>query len=115
MGRKPRRISDETAAVLSLFVQEPRVARYGLEIVERSGIPSGSLYPILVRLEGRGILEGQWEDIDEAQAGRRRRRYHRITGGGLEYARTALAEWRSEKTRRQLSGWLTPEPRETAI
>jgi PadR family transcriptional regulator PadR len=95
MGRKPRRITDETAAVLSLFVDQPQRSLYGLEIITETSIPSGSLYPILLRLEARGVIDGVWEEIDEAAAGRRRRRYHRITSDGIAYASSALEEWRA--------------------
>jgi PadR family transcriptional regulator, regulatory protein PadR len=93
MGRKRRRITDETAAVLALFLSDVARSLYGLEIIKETGISSGSLYPILLRLEARGVIDGVWEQIDESTEGRRRRRYHRITPDGVVFAREALVEW----------------------
>jgi PadR family transcriptional regulator, regulatory protein PadR len=91
MGIKPR-MTIPTLRVLAALLADPPAEHYGLELCHAAGLPSGSVYPILARLETAGWLVGAWEDIDEAVEGRRRRRYYRLTGGGLERARVALAE-----------------------
>jgi DNA-binding PadR family transcriptional regulator len=63
--------------------------RYGFEIIDRTGLPSGTVYPALSSLERRGLIVGQWEaDAKARAAARPRRRYYRITAAG-EAALTA--------------------------
>jgi PadR family transcriptional regulator, regulatory protein PadR len=97
---RQRRISGETAAVLRLFLSEPERFRYGREIVVETGLKSGSLYPMLHRLEGRGLLLSEWEDVDAALGGGRRpRRLYRLDGDRVEEARVLLSEWRRTATK----------------
>jgi PadR family transcriptional regulator PadR len=71
-----------TAAVL-LSIQ--RGHRYGFDIMDATGLPDGTVYPILRRLERRGVLEGAWEDAEAAHAEQRpQRRYYQLTPVGLE-------------------------------
>lgn len=57
--------------------------RYGFDIMDRSGLPDGTVYPALRRLEEAGLLEAEWEAETEARAeGRPARRYYRLTGAG---------------------------------
>lgn len=59
--------------------------RYGFDLMEVTGLPDGTVYPILRRLERRGVLEGAWEDEEEARAENRPpRRYYRLTPIGEE-------------------------------
>ena len=91
-----RRISPATAAVLELFLREPGSEFYGLEIINRTGIKSGSLYPILHRLEARELLLGSWEDLDmAAERGSRPRRRYRLNLNQIEHARGLHAAWLS--------------------
>ncbi len=92
--RKARRISDETAAVLELFLSDPERARYGRGIVLDAGLKSGSLYPILHRLEKRKLLESHWEALDHAVEERRRpRRLYRLNLRMASEAQGLLEEW----------------------
>ncbi|MGD8320621.1 MAG: helix-turn-helix transcriptional regulator [Gemmatimonadota bacterium] len=62
---------------------------YGLDLVVRTGLPSGTVYPTLGRLERRGLVSGRWEDRETAEGeGRPRRRYYALTDAGAR----ALAE-----------------------
>lgn len=65
--------------------------RYGFDIMDRSGLPDGTVYPALRRLEEAGMLEAEWEPEGHAQAeGRPPRRYYQLTASGealLERAR----------------------------
>lgn len=66
-----------TAAVL-LAIKHGH--RYGFDVMDATGLPDGTVYPILRRLERRGVLEGAWEDEAVAQAEQRPpRRYYRLT------------------------------------
>lgn len=71
-----------TAAVL-LAVRSGH--RYGFDIMDATGLPDGTVYPILRRLERRGVLAGQWEDEEDARAEQRpQRRYYELTPVGEE-------------------------------
>jgi DNA-binding PadR family transcriptional regulator len=95
-----------TQAVLRALLRDPGHDRYGLEVCELAGLPSGTVYPILARLEQVGWVESRWEDPETHVAeGRPRRRYYRITADGAEQARTTVA--RAYRSRRQPApGWL---------
>ena len=81
-----------TQVVLRVLLEDPTQQRYGLELSELSGLPSGTLHPILARLQRVGWVDSSWEDVDPTRAGRPRRRYYRLTKDGVERAQTALAE-----------------------
>jgi DNA-binding MarR family transcriptional regulator len=91
-----------TLRVIRSLLDDPTGRHYGLGLIAASGVPAGSLYPVLTKLEKDGWIQGEWEDIDEAAEGRRRRRYYRLTGVGATGARTLL----SETVR-----WMTPPAR----
>lgn len=93
------RLTWQVQRVLEVLLDDPREEWYGLELIQETGILSGSLYPILMRLERFGLLESRWEDIDETVEGRRRRRYYRLTGEGLQWAVRAMASRREQRLR----------------
>ena len=98
MPRKTRVLSDSSAAVLALFLQEPERERFGLEIIGETGIPSGSLYPILHRFEERGLLDATWEDLSAAVLhGRRPRKRYRLSSEKTQSARDQLAAWQTNR------------------
>jgi PadR family transcriptional regulator, regulatory protein PadR len=80
-----------TQLVLRAFLDDPAQELYGVEIGGAAGLPSGTVHPILARLEGVDWVESRWEDIDPRKEGRPARRYYRLTSGGLESAQSALA------------------------
>jgi DNA-binding PadR family transcriptional regulator len=82
------------AGVLQTFLAEPGTERYGLDIMQATGYPSGTVYPILMRLQRAGWLAAHWEEIDPAAAGRPARRWYQLTPEGATTARTALAAHR---------------------
>jgi DNA-binding PadR family transcriptional regulator len=84
-------ITVPVAKVLAALLSDPVADRYGLDLMKATGLPSGTLYPILVRLERAGWLEARWEDVDPASAGRPARRYYRLTADGVDRARGKLA------------------------
>jgi PadR family transcriptional regulator PadR len=80
-----------TQRVLHALLADPSQELYGVQISDQAALPSGTIHPILARLEGVGWLESRWEDIDVRAEGRPARRYYRLTTDGAELARTALA------------------------
>src|SRR5680860_1472493 len=87
---KPR-MTIPTQLVLQALLVEPDQERYGLEIGALAGLASGTVHPILARLESVGWLRSHWEDADPAAAGRPLRRYYSLTAHGAAAARSALA------------------------
>jgi DNA-binding PadR family transcriptional regulator len=95
MGRGKRRqtgprITLPTAAVLRQMLTDPTADYYGFKLAEATGFPSGTIYPILARLEASGWLSSYWEQGDPAEMERPRRRMYRLTGAGAHAARDAL-------------------------
>jgi len=80
-----RRHSDQTQAVLSELAADPTTGRYGYELSKATGLASGTLYPILMRLEQRGLLEARWE------VSTRPRHVYRLTRDGLAAAKAVRA------------------------
>ena len=65
--------------------------RFGLDMMDTTGLASGTVYPTLARMEARGYVRSQWEDEEAArQAGRPRRRYYEITPEGAVALTAAL-------------------------
>ncbi len=85
------RMTIPTQRVLESLLDDPAQELYGLEIGEAAGLRSGTVHPILARLEGYGWLTSRWEDVDPSVEGRPPRRYYRLTADGAPAARAALA------------------------
>jgi PadR family transcriptional regulator PadR len=83
------RFSAQTLSVLAVLAGDPAAWLHGYRVAKQTGLASGTLYPILIRLADRRLIEARWED--EQPAGRPRRHLYRLTAGGLAAARTALA------------------------
>ena len=84
------RFSVQALSVLAVLCAEPAGWQHGYGIAKDTGLKSGSLYPILIRLAERGLVEARWEEGQPA--GRPRRHLYRLTPGGLAVAEAALAE-----------------------
>jgi PadR family transcriptional regulator PadR len=95
---KVPRLSRETLLVLQQFVERSSEWRYGYELSRETGLKSGTLYPILMRLEKCGLLGARWVTTDE---GVPPRHTYRLTPNGLQFALTRLAEARRRPTLRQ--------------
>ncbi|HMQ37272.1 MAG TPA: helix-turn-helix transcriptional regulator [Micropruina sp.] len=89
-GMSPR-MTIPTQLVLQALLQDPGRELYGVEVGDVAGLPSGTVHPILARLEGLAWVESRWEDIDPRKEGRPARRYYRLTAAGVDAARAALA------------------------
>ncbi|PZS07023.1 MAG: PadR family transcriptional regulator [Acidimicrobiales bacterium] len=90
------RLTTTVAAVLAVFLEDPQAPHYGFDLTRATGQPSGTMYPILLRLERAGWLEAHWEEIDEAVAERPARRYYRLTPDGLATACSQVAALRKQ-------------------
>ncbi|GAA1612116.1 PadR family transcriptional regulator [Actinoplanes couchii] len=90
------RITVPTARILAALLADPGADRYGLDLMQATGLASGSLYPILHRLQDAGWVEARWEEIDPAEQGRPARRFYRLTADGAVSARQALADLRAQ-------------------
>ncbi len=85
------RMTTPVLKVVAAFLADPTSERYGLDLMRDTGLPSGTLYPILVRLERAGWVESRWEAVDPVAQGRPTRRYYRLTADGTAAARHELA------------------------
>ena len=75
--------------MLAVLCEEPSQWRHGYALAKQTGLKSGTLYPILIRLADRGLVEACWQE--EPQPGRPRRHLYRLTAAGLASATGALA------------------------
>jgi DNA-binding PadR family transcriptional regulator len=81
--------SAQTLSVLASLCQEPSQWQHGYALAKQTGLKSGTLYPILIRLADRDLVEACWQD--EPAPGRPRRHLYRLTAAGLASATGALA------------------------
>ena len=75
--------------VLRAFLDDPAAPRCGYDLMKAAGLQSGTLYPLLARLEHQKLVASAWE-IPQ-QEGQRPRKYYRLTGEGIRVARLELA------------------------
>jgi DNA-binding MarR family transcriptional regulator len=87
------RMSLQTLRVLGVFLENPGEQRSGADVHQACGLASGTLYPILLRLEAAGWFVSRWESVDPAIAGRPRRRLYRLTSTGLKRAGEVFASF----------------------
>jgi DNA-binding MarR family transcriptional regulator len=88
VGSRPG-FSAQTLSVLAALCAQPSQWQHGYALARQTGLKSGTLYPILIRLADRGMVEACWQD--EPAPGRPRRHLYRLTAGGLATATGALA------------------------
>jgi PadR family transcriptional regulator, regulatory protein PadR len=96
------RFSAQTLSVLASLEADPTAWRHGYQLAKETGLRSGTLYPILIRLAERGLVEACWEDGQPA--GRPRRHLYRLSLDGLAAARAALAEQAPQRRRAAVAG-----------
>ncbi len=85
--RKP---SPATLKLLRALAVQPDARRYGYELMQMTGLASGTLYPILMRLSDNGLLVSEWERLEHN--GRPPRHLYRLSAGGLAFTRSYAAE-----------------------
>jgi PadR family transcriptional regulator PadR len=95
------RLSPQTLQLAELFLQHPAAWQYGYDLSRQTSLKSGTLYPLLMRLQSHGILETRWE---AGEPGSPPRHLYRLSSEGKAWARECLAEARARGRRPTLSG-----------
>jgi PadR family transcriptional regulator PadR len=83
-----RRSSAHTLSLFAVLTKRPQVWQYGYQLSQLTALKSGTLYPILMRLCDRGLLESKWQP--SPQRGRPPRHMYRLTGSGAAFARNEM-------------------------
>jgi PadR family transcriptional regulator, regulatory protein PadR len=93
---EPLRLSQPGLRVLRAFLQafsdDVRAELAGADVMKAARIASGTLYPILLRLERAGVLTSRWESESPQILGRPRRRFYQLTASGAKVAQDALSD-----------------------
>ena len=79
--KRNRPLSAEARAVMLALAETPTRWRHGYDLIKDTGLKSGTLYPILMRLADRGLMEAVWQDAEHP--GRPPRHAYRLTAEGL--------------------------------
>ena len=87
---RKRRPSPQAAAVFAALVAQPSTWRHGYDLSRETGLSSGTLYPLLVRLHDAGLLEAEWRPPQEP--GRPARHVYRLTKAGAVTAREVVEQ-----------------------
>lgn len=90
--RPDPRLSHQTLRVLKVFLDGPQEGLAGSDIWKALGLLTGTVYPILLRLDSAGWLKSDWEKVPASELGRPRKRIYQLTPTGHDKARAALAE-----------------------
>jgi PadR family transcriptional regulator, regulatory protein PadR len=85
-----RTFSAQTIAILAALAEQPSSWRHGYDLARETGLKSGTLYPILVRLADRELVEACWEEAQPE--GRPRRHLYRLSADGLAAAAEVQAD-----------------------
>jgi PadR family transcriptional regulator, regulatory protein PadR len=94
---KDIRLSGPALALLRVLLERPREGKSGADIARATKVGSGTLYPLLARLERAGWLSSEWETVDPAAVGRPRRRFYKLTGFGQRRALEAFAAFQLDQ------------------
>jgi PadR family transcriptional regulator, regulatory protein PadR len=78
--------------VLRVLVADPATPHYGYDLMRAAKLPSGTLYPMLARLQQEGLVDSEWEEQRLDASGRPPRKYYRLTAEGARVARLELAQ-----------------------
>jgi PadR family transcriptional regulator, regulatory protein PadR len=96
------------------MIADPSAPHYGYDLMKAAKLPSGTLYPMLARLQQDGLVGSEWEAQREDAGGRPPRKYYRLTAEGLRVARLELAQAASAApARRAGHGATRPAPGST--
>lgn len=87
---RPPNISRQTRSVLATLLEQPQAWRYGYDLSKETGLKSGTLYPLLIRLSDQGLLDAEWRQ--PLQPGRPARHAYRLTDTGVALARQRAVE-----------------------
>ena len=89
MGRLPN-VSRQARILFAELLRQPRRWRHGYELSQETGLLSGTLYPLLIRLKDQGLLEARWEEPE--RPGRPPRHAYLLTPEGVSYGRALLRD-----------------------
>src|ERR1017187_1503535 len=92
MPQNEPRITGPTLKVLKELIAHPADGLSGAEIAKATGLASGTLYPILFRLEKSGWLQSEWEVAEASELRRPRKRLYRMTAVGDTSGRATFRE-----------------------
>ena len=95
------RMSRQTIRLLEALLSSATSWHYGYDLSRGTGLKSGTLYPILMRLTERGWLEARW---DATEPGRPPRHLYRLTGAGVKAAREQMRAKPSWSTTKEAAG-----------
>jgi PadR family transcriptional regulator, regulatory protein PadR len=84
------RITGPTLKVIGQMLAAPESGTSGAEIAKATGVQTGTLYPILFRLEKAGWLSSKWEEGDPSKLGRPRKRLYQLTALGVREGKAAF-------------------------
>jgi PadR family transcriptional regulator PadR len=96
--------------VLRVLIADPSASHYGYDLMKAAKLPSGTLYPMLARLQQEGLVDSEWEPQRQDAGGRPPRKYYRLTAEGARVARLELAQ-APVPERRARHGTAQPAPR----
>jgi len=99
---RQRKLSPQAETLLVTLLDASSKWLHGYELSQRTGLKSGTLYPILIRLSEIGLLDSQWEESNIA--GRPPRHIYRITRKGAAVAHELQASSAKSQTRRRAAG-----------
>jgi DNA-binding PadR family transcriptional regulator len=86
--------------VLRVFLKDPDDHHYGYDLMKAAKLPSGTLYPMLSRLENDGLVTSGWEPPRQDASGRPPRKFYWLTAEGVRVARLELAQASLDKPRK---------------
>jgi PadR family transcriptional regulator PadR len=89
------KLTGSVKGALNALIAQPGRDHHGTDLSDETGIPMGSIYPVLARLEALLWVESCWEEPQRREQGFPRRRYYRLSTDGLAFARSALASDRA--------------------
>jgi DNA-binding PadR family transcriptional regulator len=101
-----REFSPQTLSVLASLCEQPSEWQHGYALARQTGLKSGTLYPILIRLADRRLVEACWQE--EPTPGRPRRHLYRLTPDGRAAATTARAAAEAEAAAARVRRGATP-------
>jgi PadR family transcriptional regulator PadR len=83
--RRKRKLSPQSRTILAAMLDRRSEWSHGYDLSQETGVSSGTIYPLLMRLEEGGFLETQW--LEPSESGRPPRHAYRLTEAGAELAR----------------------------
>jgi PadR family transcriptional regulator, regulatory protein PadR len=90
--KRRRGPSEQMLRLLGALSARPQEWRHGYDLMKETGLLSGTLYPLLMRMTDQGLVQAEWRE--PAQPGRPARHAYRLTAEGLALARAVKEDER---------------------